>query len=294
MKKLLLCILCSILACILFAAMLASCSTQKIQDESNKIPAEDNTKISENQELQNENEQLKDEAKQKDEKIKNLQDELNQKSDSSNFVAKEEYNKLLSDYFKEKGNVSDLEKKIASLQSEPEKLNAFLDNLNKMLKNVFIGSSDPDPIQYTFTAFSIEYNEKYYVVTAGHCVQANYGAKGKFKFEANYKGEWIYPQLLAYKAEFWNLDDYGIFSTDKLSSGLKIGSERTTDIYALGSTEKGLNIFRNLNTSSQFGESGSPVVNENGEVIGILVVAGLKYTPIQLVLDKIDKQENED
>jgi hypothetical protein len=294
MKKPLLCALSSILVFILFAAIMVSCSSQKTKDGNNEILAEYNAKISENQKLQSENQLLKDATKQKDEKIKNLQDELDQGNDLNNFVTKEEYNKLLSDYFKEKGNASDLEKKITSLQNEPEKLKIFLDNLDNMLKNVFIGSSDPDPIQYTFTAFLIEYKEKYYIITAGHCVQANFGANGKFKFKANFGGEWIYPQLLAYKAEFWNLDDYGIFSTDELTSGLKIGNERTTDIYALGSTEKGLNIFRNLDTSSQFGESGSPVVNENGEVIGILVVAGLKYTPIQLVLDKIDKEETED
>ncbi|MCL4377280.1 MAG: hypothetical protein M1409_02675, partial [Actinobacteria bacterium] len=251
MKKFLLCTLCSILICILFATVIASCSAGKIQNENNKILAEYNAKISENQKLQNENQQLKDAARQKDEKMKNLQDELSQKNDLNNYVAKEEYNELLSDYLKEKGNVSDLEKKITSLQNEPEKLKAFLDNLNKMLRNVFMGSSDPDPIQYTFTAFSIGYKGEYYIITAGHCVQDNYGADGKFKFKANFNGEWIFPKLLTYKAEFWNLDDYGIFSTDKFSSGLEIGSERTTDVYALGSTEKGLNIFRNLNTSIQ-------------------------------------------
>ena len=52
--------------------------------------------------------------------------------------------------------------------------------------------------------------------------------------------------------------------------------------------DKQLSIFRNLGDSSEKGESGSPVINQDGEVVGIYVIYGLVYTPIQLALDVID------
>ncbi len=129
------------------------------------------------------------------------------------------------------------------------------------------------------------------MITAGHCVKDNFGKEGKFKFKANFSDEWIYPELLGYKAEFWNLDDYGVFSSDKLYSGFKISDQETKENYLIGSMDKNLSILRNLGAGSKRGESGSPVINENGEVIGIYVVYGLVYTPIQLALDKIDNLE---
>jgi cell division protein FtsB len=305
MKKIIFTISFSILTIFIITTMLTSCAIldkyvvkkekyDEIKNEYNKIQEQYKNETEENQKLQSENQKLKDDVEQQVKEINDLKDKLEFKSDLNNYVTKEEYDRLYSDYLEEQKNKEDLEKKIDSLKKEPEKLKEFLNSLNKLLKNVYIGSSDPTEIQYTFTAFSIEYKGKYYLITAGHCVNDNFGKEGKFKFQANFGNEWIYPELLAYKAEFWNLDDYGIFFSDKINSGLKVGSERTEDTYALGSVEKELNIFRNLKTSSQRGESGSPVINENGDVVGILVVAGLKYTPIQLVIDKIDSLEAED
>ena len=192
---------------------------------------------------------------------------------------------------KGKDRITNLENRINELKGEPEKLRSFINNFNKLLKNVYIGSADPKEIAYTFTAFSIEYEGKYYLVTAGHCVKDNFGQEGKFKFKANFSDEWIYPELLGYNAEFWNLDDYAVFSSDKLYSGFKVSNQETKESYLIGSMDKNLSILRNLGSGSKKGESGSPVINENGEAIGIYVVYGLVYTPIQLVLDIIDRPE---
>jgi hypothetical protein len=67
-----------------------------------------------------------------------------------------------------------------------------------------------------------------------------------------------------------------------------LNSKPSENNYLLGSIDKQLSIFRNLGDSAQKGESGSPVINEDGEVVGIYVIYGLVYTPIQLALDVID------
>jgi len=242
-----------------------------LQSDYNKIAKEYDKQLmeleslsQENEELKNENEDMEREIKIKDKEILTLKEKL------------------------EPANIKNLEEQIAILQEEPEKLKKLLDNMNKLLKNVYIGSSDPEELAYTFTAFSIEYKGKFYIITAGHCVQDNYGEEGTFKFKANFSDEWIYPDLLGYKAQFWNLDDYGIFYGDKVTGGLTVSDLKTPDFYLLGSIDKRLSIFRNLGDSSKRGESGSPVINEDGQVVGIYVVYGLVFTPIQLALDFID------
>ncbi len=179
---------------------------------------------------------------------------------------------------------------VEEIEKRIERLTELLNNINPILKHIYIGSSDPEEINYTFTAFSIKYNEKYYIITAGHCIADNYGEGGRFKFKANFSDEWIYPELVGYKAEFWNLDDYAVFYSDKVNDGLAVGEIETEDNYLPGSIDKGLSVFRHHGDSSKRGESGSPVINEYGEVIGIYVVYGLVYTPIQLALDLIEDQ----
>ena len=171
---------------------------------------------------------------------------------------------------------------------DPEKLRQLLYNINNLLKYVYIGSSTTENYGYTFTAFSINYKGKYYIITAGHCVSDNYGREGNFKFKANFSQEWITAELLAYKPDFWALDDYAVFYSDKIKGGLSIGENKTRGNYLLGSIDKELSIFRDLGGSSRRGESGSPVINENMEVIGIYVVYGYVFTPIQLALDAIE------
>jgi hypothetical protein len=263
-----------------------------LKNERDKISQDYKKQLEAGKIIEQENKSLKDENEEKDKTITSLEEELDFKSDLDNYVLKEEYENLYSDYLGEQESIKDLENQITELKDEPEKLRNIINNFNKLLKNVYIGSADPKELAYTFTAFSIEYKGKYYLITAGHCVNDNFGKEGKFKFKANFSDEWIYPELLGYKAEFWNLDDYGVFSSDKLYSGFKISDQETKENYLIGSMDKNLSVLRNLGAGSKRGESGSPVINENGEVIGIYVVYGLVYTPIQLALNIIDNQED--
>lgn len=263
-----------------------------LKNERDKISQDYKEQLEAGKIMEQENKSLKNENEEKDKTITSLEDELAFKSDLDNYVLKEEYEDLYSDYLGDQESIKDLENQISELKGEPEKLRSIINNFNKLLRNVYIGSADPKELAYTFTAFSIEYKGKYYLITAGHCVKDNFGKEGKFKFKANFSDEWIYPELLGYKAEFWNLDDYGVFSSDKLYSGFKISDQETKENYLIGSMDKNLSVLRNLGAGSKRGESGSPVINENGEVIGIYVVYGLVYTPIQLALDIIDNPED--
>ncbi|MBM3706051.1 MAG: hypothetical protein FJW66_05950 [Actinobacteria bacterium] len=227
----------------------------------------------------NENEQMKAQAEQKDTVIK--QQETQIESQTSQIEALEE---KLSEK-----NIKNLEEQIERLEKDPEKLRKLLYSINDLLKYVYIGSSIEEGHGYTFTAFSIEYKGKYYIVTAGHCVNDNYGKEGLFKFKANFSDAWIYPELIGYNAEFSKLDDYAVFYGEGINGGFKTGKIQTEGNYLAGSIDKGLSIFRDLGDSSRRGESGSPVINEEMEVIGIYVVYGYVYTPIQLVLELIDK-----
>lgn len=186
----------------------------------------------------------------------------------------------------------DYEGELAMLQEEADGIRYILEDLEFLLSNVYIGTTEPE-MNYSFTAFSIEYKDDNYIITAGHCVNDNISPEALFKFKANFSDEWIYPELLGYNAEFWDLDDYAVFSSSDIDHGLKVGDGPSDRNYLLGSLDKGLSVFRYIGDSSIRGESGSPVINLKGEVIGIYVVYGTVYTPIELALDLIDTSKGD-
>lgn len=181
----------------------------------------------------------------------------------------------------------DYDQEIATCKSELEDLKSLLDNLNDLLANVYIGTTEPE-MNYSFTAFSIQHDGRSYIITAGHCVNDNLGQDARFKFKANFSDSWIYPELIGYKAASWDLDDYAVFYSDEISGGLEIGGELPTKNYLLGSIDKGLSMFRYIGDSSIRGESGSPVINIEGKAVGIYVVYGTEYTPIELAIGLIE------
>jgi hypothetical protein len=210
----------------------------------------------------------------------------------ADYVPKGQLEELQKEYLIAEEDIIKLQDELAGLQGNPLKLKLLLNNMNDLLKNVYIGSTSPKETAYTFTAFKISYKDKSYIITAGHCVNDNYGEEGVFKFKANFSQDWVYPDLLGYKADFTNLDDYGVFYSEDIAGGLKVtadlNSKPSDNNYLLGSIDKQISIFRNLGDSSEKGESGSPVINQDGEVVGIYVIYGLVYTPIRLALDVID------
>lgn len=174
------------------------------------------------------------------------------------------------------------------LKADNEAYSYLLNNLNSLLKNVYYGYASNDKyILDGFTAFSIYYKDKYYLITAGHCVESGeVGKMTSFKFKANFLDEWIYPKLLTYENDFYNDKDYAVFYSDKISDGfIKYSNNIEGKKYILGSINNKLNVFREYSGNGIPGESGSPAININQEVVGIY---NNRFTNIQVVLNKID------
>jgi len=158
----------------------------------------------------------------------------------------------------------------------------LINNLNGYLSCVYSGWADEDVENgIEFTGFSILYNDKCYLITAGHTIEGENIKYYGHSFYINY--EWVYPELLAYELTE-QVPDYAIFYSDKVENGLDINRINTHPTFMLGAGDLYLNAIRRFGPT-QYGESGSPVIDLNGEVIGIDV--GF-FQDIDDILDSID------
>ena len=222
------------------------------------------------------------------------------------YIPIEEHNKLQEEYnqLKEDSHTTEVklyselsqkEEKLRLSQEEVKGYENLIDNLNELLSCIYYGwASNQNWESEGFTAFSIEYKGKFYLITAGHCVhykddKIDTGVYTYFKFKANFSDEWVYPELLTYN----NVDDYAVLYSNKINNGLKISKDTIYDIYnldldlyVLGNEDTGVNIFKKSGIRIE-GESGSPIISQNGEVVGI-VVDSLLGTPIDIVIEAID------
>jgi len=162
----------------------------------------------------------------------------------------------------------------------------LINNLNGYLSCTYYGWADDDEGEETgieFTGFSIVYNDKCYLITAGHVIEDEGTKYYDQSFFINY--EWIYPELLAYAlTEEVEVPDYAIFYSDEVENGLDINRNNSHPTFVLGAADLYLNAIRRFGPT-RYGESGSPVINIYGEVIGIDV--GF-FQDIDDVLDSID------
>jgi hypothetical protein len=93
-------------------------------------------------------------------------------------------------------NISNRINKISSAE-------LLLNNTNLILKTVYFGTADTEEREESkdFTAFSMIYKDKFYIITAGHCVEMDEIKYKNFKFKSNLRFNWIYPDLISYKNE---------------------------------------------------------------------------------------------
>jgi hypothetical protein len=173
----------------------------------------------------------------------------------------------------------------------------LMNNTNLILSAVYFATSDTEELEEArdFTAFSIMYKDKYYVITAGHCVEMD-GVKYKnFKFKANNKSYFISLKLIDYRSDYGNNIDYAIFYDPHfIRRGLYPATpgEDQTPQYVLGNIERDLNLVKRYKDARE-GESGSPVLNSKCHVVGILIKKGGAYTPISEVLDALDRIDSD-
>ena len=193
--------------------------------------------------------------------------------------------------------IKNLEIEIAQLQEETEEQNEQLSeyniltgNLNKLLTTVYYGSglSETEGREKNFTAFSMFYKDNFYLITAGHCIEYGGIEYTDFKFKSNTRGQWIYPELLYYEADYMNNRDYGIFTLSHLRTGLVIDDKDTEPKYVLGNFERRLNFFKEFDHAKE-GESGSPILSSGCKLVGIVIKNNTDYTPISEVTRTIDR-----
>jgi hypothetical protein len=187
--------------------------------------------------------------------------------------------------------IEQLKNEIDKKVEELGKYRNLISGLNSLLKNVYYGYASNDRyIADGFTAFSLNYNDKYYLITAGHCAHYKYGNEDSglytyFKFKANFSDEWIYPKLLTYENDFNNYHDYAIFVSNKIDSGLIIDKDNDKPAYILGSENLNINTIKYVVSMAIPGESGSPVIDLDGEVVGIQTG---NIVDIDIILNAID------
>lgn len=160
--------------------------------------------------------------------------------------------------------INELENQLADSQKETEKYQELIGNLNGLLKNVYYVYGEGNGTFVYGTGFSLEYNDRYYLITAGHIVDGEWGIHKNLGFRINNK--WIYPKLLAYKVTD-TIPDYAIFYSDKIKDGLNYDLINTEPDYRLGIDI----VIQENNNWGEVGSCGSPVIDLDGEVIGLHV-----------------------
>jgi len=197
-----------------------------------------------------------------------------------------------------KHEIENLNLDIAGLQQETEQQKEDLDNneilignLNKLLRTVYYGSSVPvvdGGIEKNFTAFTMYYNENYYLITAGHCIEQDGVKYTGFRFKSNESNFWITPDLLYYESDYENNRDFAIFNYEHVSISLLTDENDKEPKYVLGNMERNINYFKEFNTAFE-GESGSPILSKNCKLVGIVIKNNSDYTPISEVTNAIDR-----
>ena len=184
-----------------------------------------------------------------------------------------------------------LKSDVDNLENETEKYQVLLRDLNSLLKNVYYGyASNENWINDDFTGFSIGYKGNYYIITAGHTFENEYGKFTNFRFRPNFSDKWIYPKLLVYNNDYLNRNDYAIFYSDILENGFKVDDENDKGEYILGNADLKINIIKEAETLGELGESGSPILDYEGEVTGISTTDLYSFhTPIKLVIEAINE-----
>src|SRR5665648_175042 len=174
--------------------------------------------------------------------------------------------------------------KLAS--DELKKYKYLMNNLNSIsLKTIYFGTADNDSdgSGHFFTAFSLFYKEKFYLITAGHSIEMDREKYKNFKFKPNNRDKWLTPELLYYENDIDNNNDFAIFKDDFISNGLYHADDNLKPEYIFGNTVRSANIIKEYDedVSAVFGESGSPVLNSECRVVGVLIKNKGEYTEIK-------------
>jgi len=151
-----------------------------------------------------------------------------------------------------------------------------------LLKNIYYVYGEGNGTWVGGIGFALEYKNKFYLITAGHAVDGEWGIHKNLGFKS-IDNEWIYPKLLTYKVTD-TVPDYAIFYSDKIDNGLEYDVNNSEPDYRLGINK----LIQENNNWGVDGECGSPIIDLDGEVIGIHVGY---ISDINDILEAIDNLE---
>ena len=178
-----------------------------------------------------------------------------------------------------KEEVNKLENDLTLSEKEIEKYQNLINNLDQLLGNVYYVYGEGNGTWVGGIGFALEYKNKFYLITAGHIVDGEWGIHKNLGFKDT-DNKWIYPKLLTYEVTEI-VPDYAIFYSDKIDSGLRVDLNNTEPNYRLGINK----LIQENNNWGMDGECGSPIIDLDGEVIGIHVGY---LTDIDSVVEAID------
>jgi hypothetical protein len=186
--------------------------------------------------------------------------------------------------------IAELQQDIELQEEELQDHDILTRNLNRLMETVYYGSAVPvgEGREKNFTAFAMYYNESFYLITAGHCIEYDGIRYTDFGFKSNDRKSWIYPELLYYEADYETNRDFAIFIHPSITQGLIIEEDETEPRYVLGNIERKLNFFKEFDSARE-GESGSPILSRGCKLVGIVIKNTTDYTPISEVTNAIDK-----
>ena len=195
----------------------------------------------------------------------------------------------------ENQSIKDLEEELATAKDDLKKYNYLLDNFNNiLLKTIYYGTAESateESSHHAFTAFSLFYEENFYLITAGHSIEMDGIKYINFKFKPNYKDIWIMPELFYFENDIENNNDFAVFKDDFIAKGLYPAENDLEPQFILGNTSRNTNILKEYDedVTASYGESGSPVLNSECRVVGVLIKSKGEYTELSKVINAIQK-----
>lgn len=175
--------------------------------------------------------------------------------------------------------------RIEELELQVKQYNSLINNLYILLGNVYYVYGELGNGSWTeATGFSLTHNDKFYLITVGHAIENEYGIFKNLGFKVN--GDWIYPKLLDYENKYNDGKDYAIFYSDKINKGFKPDLNNDEPKFKINYSGK----IEGCSKNRIIGESGSPVIDLQGEVTGIVTTNMMSRcdTDINTVIEAID------
>lgn len=136
-----------------------------------------------------------------------------------------------------------------------------------------------------FTAFSLYYKDRFFIITAGHSVDYENMKYDNFRFKKQNRDNWFGSELLCYRNDYKNNNDFAVFENADIRRGLFLATDNYEPAFILGASS--IKIFKD-DIKAGYGESGSPVINSACHVVGILIKSTGEYTDIRKVTEAID------